>query len=421
MFQLLPTELSDRLSATLKLVIKERQTHSFEYSFQLQKNSKPFYLEARVSPINQDEVLVIVRDISIRKQNQETKNRLAGVMEATTDLVLFVGMNENVLYVNQAGLTLLGHTHQTASLTLGKIMDHASYESIGHEALVHAAREGSWRGEAHLLHRGGKRIPVSLVVIPHRSEEGGEVDFFSVIARDITEEKRVDEAKTEFITVASHELRSPLTSIRGYLSFLTHEETLESLPESVRDYLQRAYENVDSLGNLVNNLLDVSQIHTNRLTLHRGSVDLAQTLEKTCRFLTFLTDQKKLHLTFDYAKDGVWTGYFDGIRLQQVFRNLLENAIKFSPRGKSLAIQLAEKNDCFSISIRDQGVGIPQSQLSSIFDKFKQAKGSQSRYRGGAGLGLYIAKNIVELHGGSIQVNSQLRKGSEFIIQLPRT
>ena len=232
--------------------------------------------------------------------------------------------------------------------------------------------------------------------------------------------RSLNELKDEFIAVTSHELRSPLTAIRGYLSFLVDEGIFNEIPESAKDYLMRVYDNAEVLNNLVNNILDVSRLEMDRFELHQTPNDIVGLIQNVIENLKFQANEKGLKVHFlNRLKKERFILKFDSIRIRQVLRNILDNAIKYSPQGKNIWVELEIKGIGLQISITDQGIGVPKSQIFEIFDKFKQAKNTQTRLKGGAGLGLFIAKKIIELHGGMIWAESEIRKGTSFKIQLP--
>jgi PAS domain S-box-containing protein len=232
--------------------------------------------------------------------------------------------------------------------------------------------------------------------------------------------KSLNELKDEFIAVTSHELRSPLTAARGYLSFLIDDELINQIPKEAKDYLVRVYDNVESLNNLVNNLLDVSRIDMNRFELNKTPTDIVEMIKQTVKSLSFQANEKKLTISFvnKLNADSLALN-LDNVRVRQVLRNILDNAIKFSPVGKEIRVEIEIRGIGVQISFFDQGMGIRKSEIIAIFDKFKQGKNSQTRYAGGAGLGLFIAKKIVELHNGMIWAESEIRRGTVFHIQLP--
>ncbi|MBU1682580.1 HAMP domain-containing histidine kinase, partial [Patescibacteria group bacterium] len=230
----------------------------------------------------------------------------------------------------------------------------------------------------------------------------------------------LNEMKDEFIAVTSHELRSPLTSVRGYLSFLVEKESLEELPEPIQQYLLRAYHNTESLNYLVNNILDVSRLEMGRFDLQLNPTDLIQLTKSTIDGVSFQIDEKKLKINFrNLTSSKKLMLKLDDIRISQVLRNLLDNAIKFSRIGKAITVKLRKTKHFAVVEIVDQGVGIPKAKIEQIFDKFIQVKDVDTRYKGGAGLGLFIAKRIIELHCGTIDAESRKRHGTKFTLKLP--
>ena len=192
------------------------------------------------------------------------------------------------------------------------------------------------------------------------------------------------------------------------------------MPEDLREYVTRAYENAESLNRLVNNILDVSRLEMGRFELHTDSVDLAKLLEDILKSVAVQAYEKrlKLELINSTGKDKVMVR-IDSIRISQVLRNLLDNAIKFSKKGKSITADIQVSDQFVTVSITDRGVGVPKSQLKQIFDKFIQVKNNSKSYSGEAGLGLYIAKKIVELHGGSIEAFCENGKRTTFRFSIP--
>ena len=232
--------------------------------------------------------------------------------------------------------------------------------------------------------------------------------------------RSLNELKDEFIAVTSHELRSPLTSIRGYLSFLVEKESLECVPDSIKQYLFRAYHNAESLNYLVNNILDVSRLDTGRFELQTVKTDLIQLAKNIIDSLSFQANEKNLEIKLvnpSYLDKLILE--VDPIRLTQVLRNLLDNAIKYTCRDKKITVEITTDWGFAVIKVIDQGIGVPKKQMEKIFDKFIQLKNVDTRYKGGAGLGLFIARRIIQLHGGIIKVDSEKTKGTTFTIQLP--
>ncbi|MBN2307229.1 PAS domain S-box protein, partial [Candidatus Peregrinibacteria bacterium] len=230
----------------------------------------------------------------------------------------------------------------------------------------------------------------------------------------------LNQLKDEFIAITSHELRSPLTSIRGYLSFLTEEESLSQLSEPYREYLIRAYSTTDGLNYLINNILDVSRLDMGRFELQKQETCIIRLVRNILDSLSFQMHESRLVLEFEnLTGQDTLVFPFDAIRISQVFRNILDNSIKFSKRDKKVRVTIKRTAAEVMIMVADQGVGIPKAKLEQIFDKFTQVKTTYTKYKGGVGLGLFIAKRIVELHGGKINASKNYDGGTTISVHLP--
>jgi len=232
----------------------------------------------------------------------------------------------------------------------------------------------------------------------------------------------LNDLKDEFIAVTSHELRSPLTSIRGYLSFLVEEESLEKMEDPYRAYLMRAYSTTDSLNYLINNILDVSRLDTGRFELQIQQTDIVRLTSGILDGLAFQVGENKLTLKFkNNTNTSTLMVPIDAIRISQVLRNILDNSIKFTKRGKKITVEMLKLGKSVRINVTDQGVGIPKAKLNQVFGKFMQVKNIHTKYKGGVGLGLFISKRIVELHGGKIKADRNEHGGTTISIDLPLT
>jgi PAS domain S-box-containing protein len=225
-------------------------------------------------------------------------------------------------------------------------------------------------------------------------------------------------ARDEFLSIASHELRTPLTPLQLLLQGLLAERryTLDEIPvPKLRNALQRSERQVRRLNDLITNLLDVSRIKTGLLDLNKESSDLADIVRDVAQRFgeTATKSGSSIELGTLVPARGEW----DRLRLEQVITNLLANAIKYG-RGKPIEVALEESERCFALIVRDHGIGIERSYLERIFERFERAPSSRSY--GGLGLGLYISSQIVEAHGGSIEVESEPVRGSTFTVRLPK-
>ncbi len=235
-----------------------------------------------------------------------------------------------------------------------------------------------------------------------------------LVFRDVTHETEVDRLKTELVSTVSHELRTPLTSIIGFTELLRFRKLSAERSEK---YLGMIHQETLRLEDLISNLLDVQRMESGQQTYHNKPERLSAIIEQA--IAVHQGSSQHHHITFDCTED-VYV-YGDRTRLNQLFMNLLHNAVKYSPRGGEINVRVTcERPDWIDISIKDHGIGIPQTALPKLFDKFYRVDNSASRKIGGTGLGLAICKEIAEGHGGTIHATSNIGKGSMFTVSLPK-
>ena len=244
---------------------------------------------------------------------------------------------------------------------------------------------------------------------------GGRVMGLSGIARDVTQRRAHERLKDELISLVSHELRTPLTAIRGSLGLL-HGGVLASYPERAARMVALALANSERLGRLIDNMLDLEKMASGKLEIERRPFSIRQIADDAIDTIRPLLEQADLLLVADLADVAV---NVDPDRIAQVLTNLVSNAAKYSPRGGAVWVRAEVVGADLRVQVRDQGRGIPAAKLESIFERFQQVDSSDSREKGGTGLGLPICRNIVGLHGGRIWAESLPGKGSTFTVLLP--
>lgn len=232
-----------------------------------------------------------------------------------------------------------------------------------------------------------------------------------LVFHDITEIKNLENIKRDFVQNVSHELRTPLTAIKGYT------ETIDGVDKETDQYLDIIKRHTDRLINIVEDLLILSELEANGYLLEKERVQLAEILEHVLKIFKPRIYKKGIEIKTEVDKK-VPVIYADSLKLEQVFINLLDNAIKYTDHGEiNISIKGVDKK--VEIRFQDTGVGIPGEHLARIFERFYTVDKSRSRQLGGTGLGLSIVKHIIQLHGGSIDVQSKPGSGSTFIILLP--
>ncbi len=225
--------------------------------------------------------------------------------------------------------------------------------------------------------------------------------------------KELDQLKSEFVSMVSHELRAPLTNINGSIELMLADGDMD--PESQRTMLRIIGEQSARLTRLVQGILNVSRIEARKLEIHPQAVDVRPLMEKV---IENLAQRENIH-EFELPESPLPLVWADPDRLEEILANLIDNAVKYSPEGGTIKLSARESDGRLIISVTDPGVGIPAKELDKIFEKFHRVDRGDARTTYGHGLGLYISKRFIEAHGGDIWVESKLGKGSTFSFTLP--
>lgn len=255
--------------------------------------------------------------------------------------------------------------------------------------------------------------------IKRKDEIGVLADEFNIMAVKL---KELDQLKDAFVSSVSHELRSPLTAISGYVELLTMKPVNELNPDKVKKALNIIQESTTRLTQFVNDVLDAAKIKAGKMEIHKSPFDIRATGESVMGLFQPLFDKKKLTGKIQIAENiPIVPG--DGEKVRQVITNFLSNAYKFTSEGGTIILIAEEfdKNEFIKVSIKDNGIGIPKQHQHLVFGRFQQVPGSKDKIQGpkGTGLGLVIAKGIVEAHGGKIGFESEEGKGTTFFFTMP--
>ena len=229
--------------------------------------------------------------------------------------------------------------------------------------------------------------------------------------------KKLDQLKSDFISSVSHDIRSPINSVQESIALIL-DGIVNTNEEKGKSVLQIAKRSIERLSKMINDLLDFSKLEGGKLRLHIDSADIQILVDESLASLKSLADRKKIKLEFKHTADFPKVPC-DAERLIQVFINLIGNAIKFTPECGTITVETKVDNARALISFRDTGIGIKKEHLSRIFERFEQVDGADSGGVKGTGLGLAICKEFIKLHDGDIWVESELGKGSKFIVVLP--
>ena len=354
---------------------------------------------------------------------------LAAIVDSSDDAIVSKSLRSIVTSWNQGAMRIFGYT---ADEMIGQPIDLLFPKDRLHEEVTILERiargERVEHFETQRVRKDGRVIDVSLTISPIRDRDGKIVGA-SKIARDITAQKKVqrdlaqayqqlqraDQMKVEFLSTLSHELRTPLSAITGWIQILKENPTAEELSQGIQ-VIER---NVRAQAQLIEDLLDMSRIEAGKISLDLQRVDLPGIVLSAMETVRGAAEAKSIRLTHAFSSvEGVVMG--DRNRLQQVMWNLLTNSIKFTPRQGRVHVVVRRKQSQVEISVADSGQGIAPEFLAQVFDRFQQADASTTRRHGGLGLGLSIVKNLIELHGGTVQAASPgAGQGATFTILLP--
>lgn len=336
------------------------------------------------------------------------------VVAAVVDGIVEVDADGRLGYVNPAAARMLGRSPESLrGLSQCDLFAAGadSPASLVTEAL-HSGQEGT--GLTTTMRRAdGTTFPVEMTVGP--VTEGDQVLGAVVIFRDVTERLEVERMKDEFVSVVSHELRTPLTSIRGSLGLLAGGAAGELSPSAIR-MVTIALESSERLTRLINDMLDIERIDSGAAMIEPVQCDAATLVGAAVEGLAGLAATREVRLITGPVKGRV---HADPDRIVQTITNLVGNAVKFSPPGAAVTVSAEPVGDMVEFQVQDEGRGIPADRIGRIFERFEQVDASDSRVQGGTGLGLAISRSIVERHGGTMWVESQLGHGSTFHFRLP--
>ena len=352
--------------------------------------------------------------------------------EQTTEHgVLLLDPRGTILWCNQAASDISGHARDALTGRSVHVLftPEDVQEGVADHELAVAAASGDMHNDRWLMRADGSRFWASGITTGLRDEDGTHIGFGKIF-RDATDVKEqletlrsradallsADQHKNIFLSTLSHELRNPLAPLTNAL----HLMRLTAPADNALEYPMKLIERqVDFIRRLVDDLLDVTRISAGKIQLDRARIDLRDVLARSRESSAPVLSQRK-HRLVEHILGSPIVVNADPARLEQVFVNLLTNAAKYTPEGGEIEVRATMEQNEAIVHVRDNGIGIPTDMLPRIFDLFTQVDESSQRTQGGLGIGLALVKNLVEVHGGSVQVRSDgTGKGSEFTVRLP--
>ncbi len=350
------------------------------------------------------DVTLAVANAVLFLQAEVGRQHLEAILTSTPDPVLVTDANQRLLLVNPAAAETFGFS---ADQVLGRSVS----EVFSHQDLVALLQGRTTRNVAEIRLEDGRVYLATASAIRLEARQVGQV----CILRDVTYLKQMDEMKSDFVATVSHDLRSPLTLMRGYATML---EMVGELNDQQRTYLSKIVLGVENMSRLVNNLLDLGRIEAG-VGLNREKVLVRDLMEKVVGALQLYASQKSINLDLQLGEDVPAAVEADPALLYQAVYNLVENAIKYTPEGGRVTVRAQRQGEQLVFAIQDTGIGISPADQKRLFEKFFRSSQREARAQKGTGLGLAIVRSIAERHGGRVWVQSKLGEGSTFFLAVP--
>lgn len=358
----------------------------------------------------------------------ESHSRLLNKTEELDDIahtigegLLVIKRNKKILFFNAAAEELTGFlAEEVLDLPFGKKLKFVNEETekLNDHFIEEAMRSRRVKvvsRDIALIHKQGHLIPLAVNAAPLLNKDN-KVTGCIIVFRDVTREREIDRAKSEFVSLASHQLQTPLSAVSWHTEMLL-DARIGQLNKKQKEFLHAIYEGNQRMIKLVNSLLNVSRIDMGTLSVNPKPTDIAKLTDNVLEELLFRVDIKELEITKDYGKLSKLK--VDPQLMRIVLQNILSNAIKYSREKGKINISMSKDKENFMLAIQDHGYGIPKEQQPKIFSKLFRADNVKSRKVEGTGLGLYVAKSVIDAFGGKIWFKSQENKGTTFFITIP--
>lgn len=347
----------------------------------------------------------------------DSKSRLGVMVNRLTDGVMTTDAQKRIVQVNPAFLHMIGyHGENVVGQHVGDIIRNEDLLLSIDQALTMSPDKFTEITKEVQLTEDGEENYFSARCAPFRGRTKENLGTVTVL-HNITALKKMDQMKSDFVSMVSHEIRSPMNSLLMQLKIIS-DGLAGTVTAKQQEILQRASEKILNLNNLVTELLDLSRIESGLISHEKEQVDMGKLLSNQQVFHSPYAGDKNISITLD-CQENLPSILANEQNMEEVFSNLITNAIKYSPEGSSVHITAAKENEYLKIQVSDTGYGISKEELGNIFTRFYRVKDSNTRTIQGTGLGLAIVKSIIESHHGKISVTSEVNKGTTFTVLLP--
>ncbi|ARS39474.1 hypothetical protein CA265_07340 [Sphingobacteriaceae bacterium GW460-11-11-14-LB5] len=344
---------------------------------------------------------------------EEKSAILTSIISSSDDAIVSKDLNGIVTSWNNAAARIFGYTaEEMIGSSILKVIPIDRHEE--EPKILSQLRKGDRVDHFETIRRkkDGTLIHVSLTISPIK-DSSGQVIGLSKIARDITEKKLVEKKKDEFISFVSHELKTPLTSLRSYIQIALHKLKLNG-NDFIAHALTKAEQQTKKMENMITDFLHISRLEGGQLKFESARFDLVATIRSCIEDAE--ASSEKHQLVYEGENEAMVMG--DAEKISLVMTNLLSNAQKYSPDGGIITVSCKRSDQNLIISVKDQGIGISSEDKKNMFQKFYRIRSEKTRNISGFGIGLYLSSSIISLHGSSISVESKLDEGSTFSFSL---
>ena len=367
---------------------------------------------------------------SLKNKLSAVESKSDVVINAIDDGVLAISKDGNIELINPSAQQIIGWDQGDAlGLNWKSVLKLVTSDGKDVEDLENpiaqslSKNQPTHNDKLFLLTSSEKRILVSIVSSPVGTDGEGII----VVFRDITKEKAEEREQAEFISTASHEMRTPVASIEGYLGLALNPATAH-IDEKARDFITKAHESAQHLGRLFQDLLDISKVEDGRMKNNPKIINVNEFLKNIFDGLATKASEKQLNYIFmpdivgeskEKSLQPIFYANIDPDHFREVVSNLIENAIKYTPSGE-VVVNVTGDDKQISVSVKDSGIGIPAEDIPHLFQKFYRVDNSDTREIGGTGLGLYLSRRLAEAMSGNLRVESKYKEGSTFYLEIPR-
>ena len=404
-----------RLIETIKKSKEELDLKVKEQTEKIKENN--IFLEEQ-----QRALLNVLEDVEKEKYKTQTeKDKLNTIVESIGDGVFVVDKNLNVMRFNKKASIISGFSQEDVigkkynEILIFKKEKGGDLEDDFVKTSLETGEIGSIAEESILIKKDGSEVPVDDSAAPIKDKEGN-ITGVVVVFRDVSLTRKVDKMKSEFVSVASHQLRTPLTGIQWVTERLL--KISDKLPEKERDYVNDIYFSTKRLGHLVDDLLSVSRIEGGKLMFKPENIEVVGFINDYLEELKPIYEKKELDVSFINHPEKLEI-FMDKSSLRNVLQSIVSNAVEYTPQKGKVEIKLEQKENKFILEVDDNGIGIPAKDQETIFEKFTRGENAQAVKTDGTGLGLYITKQTLSMIGGDIHFESEENKGTKFFIEFP--